>query len=80
LASSLEAYNSGTREKLLYLPAVLNRGFDGADHPDYLATVDVDPDSPTFSQVIHRLPMPIVGDELHHMVTQSYTFAILSPA
>jgi selenium-binding protein 1 len=34
--------------------------------PDYLATVDVDPRSKTYSQVIHRLPMPQVGDELHH--------------
>jgi methanethiol oxidase len=34
--------------------------------PDYLATIDVDPSSRTYSQVIHRLPMPQVGDELHH--------------
>src|SRR5262245_5274901 len=34
--------------------------------PDYLATVDLDPNSKTYSQVIHRLPMPNVGDELHH--------------
>ena len=34
--------------------------------PDYLATVDVDPRSPTYSQVVHRLPMPSMGDELHH--------------
>ena len=34
--------------------------------PDYLATVDLDPKSPTYSQVIHRLPMPNIGDELHH--------------
>lgn len=34
--------------------------------PDYLATVDVDPNSPTFSKVIHRLPVPYLGDELHH--------------
>jgi selenium-binding protein 1 len=31
-----------------------------------LATVDVNPASPTYSQVIDRLPMPYVGDELHH--------------
>ena len=34
--------------------------------PDYLATIDLNPASPTYSQVIHRLPMPNVGDELHH--------------
>lgn len=38
----------------------------GKEKPDYLGTVDVDPNSPTYSQVIHRLPMPYVGDELHH--------------
>ena len=78
-ASPLEAYQSGTKEKLLYLPAVLNRGFDGAvsDKPDYLATVDVDPTSSTYSTVIHRLPMPIVGDELHHMVSQSGTHILV---
>jgi len=34
--------------------------------PDYVATVDLDPASKTFSQIIHRLPMPNIGDELHH--------------
>ena len=38
----------------------------GVKKPDYLATIDLDPASKTYSQVIHRLPMPNVGDELHH--------------
>lgn len=38
----------------------------GVEAPDYLATVDLDPESATYSQVIHRLPMPNIGDELHH--------------
>lgn len=38
----------------------------GKEKPDYLATVDIDPNSPTYSKVIHRLPMPFLGDELHH--------------
>src|SRR5204863_10004636 len=38
----------------------------GVAKPDYLATVDLDPASKTYSQVVHRLPMPNVGDELHH--------------
>ena len=33
---------------------------------DYLSTVDVDPASPTFSQVIYRTTVPYKGDELHH--------------
>ncbi len=34
--------------------------------PDYLATVDVDPTSPSYSKVVARLPMREPGDELHH--------------
>lgn len=51
-------------EKVGYTVA-LYVGTDVAE-PDYLATVDLDPQSPTYSQVIHRLPMPNIGDELHH--------------
>lgn len=51
-------------EKLLYTVALYVG--TGIDAPDYLATIDVDPTSPTYSQVIHRTPMPNIGDELHH--------------
>ncbi len=51
-------------EKVLYTIALYVG--TGIEEPDYLATVDVDPNSPTYSQVIHRTPMPHVGDELHH--------------
>jgi len=61
-STPLDAYNNGPRETLVYVPAI------SADHsrPDYLTTVDVDPKSPTYSQIIHRLNTPYVGDELHH--------------
>jgi len=52
------------REKVLYTVALYVG--TGIEEPDYLATVDVDPLSLTYSQVIHRTPMPYVGDELHH--------------
>lgn len=52
------------REKVLYTVALYVG--TGIEEPDYLATVDVDPLSRTYSQVIHRTPMPSVGDELHH--------------
>jgi selenium-binding protein 1 len=52
------------REKIAYVIGV-HTGTD-VKKPDYLATIDVDPASKTYSQVIHRLPMPNVGDELHH--------------
>ena len=52
------------RETLLYVPCIYVG--TGIEQPDYLATVDVDPESPTCGQVIHRTVMPHVGDELHH--------------
>ena len=51
-------------EKLLYTVALYTG--TGIQKPDYLATIDADPESPTYSQVIHRLEMPGIGDELHH--------------
>ena len=51
-------------EKILYTVALYDG--TGIQEPDYLATIDVDPASPTYSTVIQRTPMPNVGDELHH--------------
>jgi methanethiol oxidase len=62
--ASPEAATKAEREKVLYTIALYTG--TGIEEPDYLATVDVDPNSPTYSQVIHRLPMPYIGDELHH--------------
>ncbi|EPS74021.1 hypothetical protein M569_00721, partial [Genlisea aurea] len=62
-ASPLDAM-SGPRETLIYVTCVYTGS--GRQNPDYLATVDVDPSSPTYSEVIHRLPMPQLNDELHH--------------
>ncbi len=62
-ASPAEAIKAD-REKLLYTVALYVG--TGIEKPDYLATVDVDPASPTYSSVVARTEMPIVGDELHH--------------
>jgi selenium-binding protein 1 len=51
-------------EKLAYVLGVY--AGTGVNEPDFLATVDLDPASKTYSQVVHRLPMPNAGDELHH--------------
>ncbi|KAK8967061.1 Selenium-binding protein 2 [Platanthera guangdongensis] len=64
-SSPLEAMN-GPREALIYVTCVYNGSNPENTRPDYLATVDVDPTSPTYSQVIHRLSAPNIGDELHH--------------
>ena len=57
--------DSGATGTLLYTIAIYTG--TGIQKPDYLATVDADPESQTYSQVIHRLEMPGIGDELHHM-------------
>jgi methanethiol oxidase len=62
LASAAPVENE--REKLLYVVALY--AGTPVKAPDYLATIDADPASPTYAQIIHRLPMPNVGDELHH--------------
>ncbi|GAX80193.1 hypothetical protein CEUSTIGMA_g7631.t1 [Chlamydomonas eustigma] len=61
-ATPQDAFLNGSREKLLYIPVIV------PDHsrPDYLVTVDSDPESKDYSKVIHRLPFPYKGDELHH--------------
>lgn len=62
-ASPAEAMKA-PRESIAYVPVI----YAGTDvkKPDYLATIDVHPDSPSYGKVISRLPMPNVGDELHH--------------
>lgn len=62
--ASPEAAGKSPPETLAYAAAV----YSGTDvrKPDYLATVDLDPKSATYSRVIHRLAMPNIGDELHH--------------
>merc|ERR1711963_641947 len=61
-ATPRDAYYSGNQEKLVYLPCII----EDKTRPDYLATVDTDPASPTYSQVISRLHFPYLGDEIHH--------------
>jgi selenium-binding protein 1 len=62
-ASPSEAM-AGGRETVLYTVALYDG--TGVAAPGYLATIDVDPTSATYSQVIHRTAMPNIGDELHH--------------
>jgi methanethiol oxidase len=50
-------------EKVAFV-AMLNPRREG--EPDALAVVDVEPGSETYGQVVGQVPMPQVGDELHH--------------
>ncbi|XP_022211607.2 methanethiol oxidase [Drosophila obscura] len=63
-ATPLDAMKSGPREKLLYTVTV-QPNLD-EPHGDYLSTIDVDPESPTYCQIIHRTFTNRKGDELHH--------------
>jgi len=53
------------REQLAYV-VTLNTGSNGSAAPDALCTLDVDPASPSYGQMLGRTQMPNVGDELHH--------------
>jgi selenium-binding protein 1 len=50
-------------EKLAYV-ATLNA--NGGSQPDALVVVDVDRESDKYGQIVGRVEMPNVGDELHH--------------
>ncbi len=39
---------------------------DGASRPDALGVLDVNPQSPGYGQLVGRVELPNVGDELHH--------------
>jgi selenium-binding protein 1 len=58
-----QAAMQSAAETIAYVPCIQPAG---RNRPDYLATVDVDPKSRSYGEVIHRLYMPNVGDELHH--------------
>ena len=49
-ATPAQAMESGAREALIYVPAIVPDG----SRPDYIATVDVDPESETYSQARTR--------------------------
>jgi selenium-binding protein 1 len=63
-AEPAQVETAAEREKLLYTVCIY--AGTGVKKPDYLATIDADPSSSTYGQVVHRLAMPNVGDELHH--------------
>jgi selenium-binding protein 1 len=51
----------------------------GVNEPDFLAVVDVNPESDQYGQITHRTMMPNVGDELHHYGWQVCSSACHSP-
>jgi selenium-binding protein 1 len=63
-ATPLDAMKNGPREELLYVVCIQPN--QTPEKTDLLATVDVNPLSPTYCQVIHRLKTGRLNDELHH--------------
>jgi selenium-binding protein 1 len=63
-ATPQAAIEEAGREKTAYVMGL----YEGTDvaAPDFLAVVDVDPESDTYAEVVNRLEMPNRGDELHH--------------
>jgi selenium-binding protein 1 len=53
------------RETLAYV-AILNTGTNGDRAPDAIAVLDLEEGSSTYGQLVGRVDMPGVGDELHH--------------
>src|SRR3954447_19042802 len=62
--ASPEEASHARPEEYLYV-ACLHEG-TGVDRPDFLAVVDTDHASDTYGEIVSELPMPNVGDELHH--------------
>jgi selenium-binding protein 1 len=61
---TVQAAREQPAEKLIYV-AALYEG-TGIDKPDFVAVVDVDPESSSYGQIVGRTDMPNTGDELHH--------------
>jgi methanethiol oxidase len=53
------------QEEVAYV-ALLNTGTNGDKAPDALGVLDLQAGSGTYGQMVSRLDMPNVGDELHH--------------
>jgi len=51
-------------EEFVYVACLYSE--TGIDEPDFIAVVDTNSQSETYGEIIHRTPMPNVGDELHH--------------
>ncbi|WP_247003149.1 selenium-binding family protein [Halosolutus gelatinilyticus] len=63
-ATPQAAIEEGDRENLAYVMS-LYVGTD-VDASDFVAVVDLDPDSETYCEIVDRIEMPEKGDELHH--------------
>jgi methanethiol oxidase len=56
------AHGGDQQERFLYVSTIAQSATD----PDFIAVIGADPDQPDFGQIVNRVDMPNVGDELHH--------------
>ena len=75
--SSPQDANKAPREQIVYTICIYTG--TGIEQPDYLATIDVDENSSTYGEIIHRTEVGVVGDELHHMGWNCLLYTSPSP-
>ncbi|MFC7080411.1 selenium-binding family protein [Halorussus caseinilyticus] len=63
-ATPQAAIEEAERERTAYVMGIYTG--TGVDAPDFVGVVDLDPESDTYGEVVNRVEMPNVGDELHH--------------
>jgi selenium-binding protein 1 len=56
------AHTEAPDERFLYVSTIAQSATD----PDFIAVIGADPDEADFGQIVDRVDMPGVGDELHH--------------
>ena len=56
------AHGGDQQERFLYVSTIAQSATD----PDFIAVIGADPEQPDFGQIVNRVDMPNVGDELHH--------------
>ena len=57
-----EAHGEDQQERFLYVSTIAQSDSD----PDFIAVIGADPQQSDFGQIVNRVDMPNVGDELHH--------------
>ena len=70
-ATPRDAFRYATREKLVYIPCIV----PSKDRPDYLATVDIDPESPTFCKAWSNYIIENLRSSLHTLKSTSEIYA-----
>ena len=56
------AHGGEPHERFLYVSTIAQSDSD----PDFIAVIGADPQQSDFGEIVNRVDMPNVGDELHH--------------